>query len=156
LISSAQLGADATSLGPIALPRPSGKMPLLLQAIPFRRSERDGIDRLVFGLLSVLVILVDPEQEHEPSPIDALRLIGLTLAEARIAELVGSGRSRKEAADLLGISEWTAREALKRVFAKLGIFRQSELVKLVYRLSVFAKPHQNLGEVPPKGGRRRI
>jgi DNA-binding CsgD family transcriptional regulator/PAS domain-containing protein len=142
LIASAQLGAEAASLEPLALPRPSGKMPLLLQAIPFRRSDGDGIDRLLFGLRSVLVILVDPEQEHEQSPIAALRLLGLTLAEARIAALVGSSHSRKEAADYLGISEWTAREALKRVFAKLGISRQSELVKLVYRLSVLADRRQ--------------
>jgi DNA-binding CsgD family transcriptional regulator/PAS domain-containing protein len=144
LIASAQLGTEATSLGPLALPRPSGKMPLLLQAIPFRRSDGDGIDRLLFGLPSVLVILVDPEQEHEQNPIAALRLIGLTLAEARIAALVGSGHSRKEAADYLGISEWTAREALKRAFAKLGISRQSELVKLVYRLSILSDRSQNL------------
>jgi DNA-binding CsgD family transcriptional regulator len=119
-------------------------MPLLLQAIPFRRSngDGDGIERLLFGPASVLVILVDPEQEHEQSPIVALRLIGLTLAEARIAALIGSGHSRKEAAEHLGISEWTAREALKRVFAKLGISRQGELVKLVYRLSVLADRRQ--------------
>jgi DNA-binding CsgD family transcriptional regulator len=96
----------------------------------------------LFGLRPVLVILVDPEQEHEQSPIAALRLLGLTLAEARIAALVGSGHSRKEAADHLGISEWTGREALKRVFAKLGISRQGELVKLVYRLSVLADRRQ--------------
>jgi DNA-binding CsgD family transcriptional regulator len=153
LIASAQLGAEATSLGPLALPRPSGKMPLLLQAIPFRRSDGDGIDRLLFGLASVLVILVDPEQEHEQNPIVALRLLGLTRAEARIAALVGSGHSRKEAADYLGISKWNAREALKRVFAKLGISRQSELVKLVCRLSILSD-RRKIFERPPKRGEK--
>ena len=138
LIASAQLGAEASALGPLALPRPGGKMPLLLQAIPIHRSGADAIDRLLFDLPTVLVLVVDPEREREHSPLAALRLIGLTLAEARIAALVGSGHSRREAAEALGISEWTAREALKRVFAKLGISRQSELVKLVYRLSVLA------------------
>jgi DNA-binding CsgD family transcriptional regulator len=142
LIGSAQRGADATVLGPLALPRQNGKQPLLLQAIPFRRSEVDGIDRLLFGLPSVLVLIVDPEHEHVQRPIAALRLLGLTQAEARIAALVGSGHSRKEAAEMLDISEWTAREALKRVFAKLGISRQAELVKLVCRLSVLADVRQ--------------
>jgi DNA-binding CsgD family transcriptional regulator len=140
LIGSAQLGADA--LGPLALPRPSGRLPLLLQAMPFRRSDAGGVDGLLFGLPSVLVMIVDPEQEQEHGPIAALRLLGLTQAEARVAALVGAGHSRKEAAEALGISEWTAREALKRVFAKLGISRQSELVKLIYRLSILADSRQ--------------
>jgi DNA-binding CsgD family transcriptional regulator/PAS domain-containing protein len=142
LIASAQPGVHAQALGPVALPRPSGKSPLLLQAIPLRRPAANAIDRLLFNTPTVFVLIVDPEREHEHSPVAALRLLGLTQAEARIAALVGSGQSRKEAADRLGISEWTARDAVKRAFAKLGISRQSELVKLVYRLSALADPRQ--------------
>jgi DNA-binding CsgD family transcriptional regulator/PAS domain-containing protein len=139
LIASAQAGAKA-ALAPIALARRSARTPLLLQAIPIRRSHADAIDRFLFESPTVLVLIVDPEQEREHDPAAALRLLGLTQAEARIAALVGCGRSRREAAEVLGISEWTARETIKRVFAKLGISRQSELVKLVYRLSVFMEP----------------
>jgi DNA-binding NarL/FixJ family response regulator len=66
--------------------------------------------------------------------------------------LVGSGHSRKEAAEALGISEWTAREALKRVFSKLAISRQSELVKLVYRMAILAERRGTPRQFPPKGG----
>jgi DNA-binding CsgD family transcriptional regulator/PAS domain-containing protein len=135
--------------GPLALPRPSGKKPLLLQAIPMHPAQSaDHIDRFLLSRPTVLVIVVDLEQEQEHSPIEALRLLGLTAAEARIAALVGSGHSRREAAEALGISEWTAREALKRVFSKLDISRQSQLVKIVHRVAVLARPPA----FPPNGG----
>jgi DNA-binding CsgD family transcriptional regulator/PAS domain-containing protein len=153
LIAAVCGGTDGPALGPIALPRPSGKLPLLLQAIPLRPLDRsDEIDRLLFALPTALIMIVDPEQEHEHSPIEALRLLGLTQAEARIAALVGAGHSRREAAEALAISEWTAREALKRVFSKLAISRQSELVKLVHRLAVLAQAPRTARPVPPKGG----
>jgi hypothetical protein len=103
LLASAQEGAQGRTLGPIALPRPSGKRPLLMQAIPIRRSEShaDDIDRLLFGAPTALLLVVDPDDEQEHCPIEALRLLGLTQAEARIAALVGAGHSRREAAEAL-------------------------------------------------------
>jgi DNA-binding CsgD family transcriptional regulator len=61
-------------------------------------------------------------------------LFGLALGEARVAALVGSGLSPREAAGRLGISEETARTALKHVFAKAGVSRQNELAALLGRL----------------------
>ena len=58
----------------------------------------------------------------------------MTLGEARVASLVGAGVPPREAAEKLGISEETARTVLKRVFAKTGISRQSELAGLLTRL----------------------
>jgi DNA-binding CsgD family transcriptional regulator len=62
-------------------------------------------------------------------------VLGVTLGEARIASLIGSGLSPKEAAEKLGITEETARSVLKRVFSKVGVSRQSELAVLIARLS---------------------
>jgi len=153
LIASARAGAEGKALGPVALPRPSGRRPLLVQAIPIRSTNQsDGIDRLLFGAPATLLMVVDLDEEQEHCPIEALRLLGLTLAEARVASLIGAGRSRREAAGALGISEWTAREALKRVFSKLHISRQSELVKLSHRLSVLAETRRRPRRFPPKGG----
>jgi DNA-binding CsgD family transcriptional regulator len=42
----------------------------------------------------------------------------------------------REAAARLGIAEESARTVLKRVFAKIGMSRQSELPALLSRLSV--------------------
>jgi DNA-binding NarL/FixJ family response regulator len=62
---------------------------------------------------ATLVIVIDPEQDGPQAPEQALRLLGLTRAEARLATLIGTGHSRAEAADTLGISEATACDTAK-------------------------------------------
>jgi len=47
---------------------------------------------------------------------------------------VGAGLPPKEAAERLGIAEETARTVLKRVFSKVGVSRQSELVAVLAKL----------------------
>ena len=59
---------------------------------------------------------------------------GLTLGEARIAALVGSGISPRVTAARLALSEETVRSVLKRIFDKLDVSRQAELVELFTRL----------------------
>lgn len=49
---------------------------------------------------------------------------------------MGAGLPPREAASRLGITEETARTTLKRVFAKTGVSRQSELAVLLSRLVV--------------------
>jgi DNA-binding CsgD family transcriptional regulator/PAS domain-containing protein len=126
-------GAATGHLEPIALPRPSGRRPLLMQAIPLRSEPANWS---MPDSAAALVIVIDPEQEGPQAPEQALRLLGLTRSEARLAGLIGTGHSRAEAADALGISESTARDTAKQVYAKLDISRQSELVRLVERLAV--------------------
>ena len=63
-------------------------------------------------------------------------VLGLTLGEARVAALVGSGLAPREASERLGITEETARSVLKRVFSKTGVSRQSELVLLLSKLVI--------------------
>lgn len=120
--------------GPIALPRASGAKPLLAQAIPLAKELEE---QSVAPGRCVLVLLVDPER-GAPAPAKALSLLGLTPAETRLAVLIGAGKSRRDAADVLGISLWTASDALKRIFAKLDISSQSALVRLMDRLEPLA------------------
>jgi DNA-binding CsgD family transcriptional regulator len=63
-------------------------------------------------------------------------VFGVTLGEARVAALIGTGLPPREAAERLGIAEETARNLLKRAFAKIGVSRQSELAALLSRLVV--------------------
>ncbi|MCB1517347.1 MAG: hypothetical protein KDJ19_07005 [Hyphomicrobiaceae bacterium] len=94
-----------------------------------------ALDASVFGKGNAVVFLEDPAAEQESAPVaPALRLLGLTEAEAKIAALVGAGRSPAEAAGDLALSVNTVRSALKLIFDKLGIGRQAELAKIVTRL----------------------
>jgi len=124
--------------GPLALPRSNGKKPLLAQALPLRGRDRFGnLEQRLLPAEGALVLVIDPVQPPT-SAVDGLRLLGLTAAEARLAALVGSGVRRREAADALGVSEWTARTALKHIYSKLDISSSGELVRLVDRVAALA------------------
>jgi DNA-binding CsgD family transcriptional regulator len=116
--------------------------PILVQSITSSR-------RLAIYLLPVLqtdlaeqllthtraIVLVIEQKLDEPADPAIVRdLLGLTLGEARIAAMVGAGVPPKDAAERLGIAEDTARNVLKRVFAKTGVSRQSELAALLARM----------------------
>ncbi|MCW5697104.1 MAG: hypothetical protein KIS96_10290 [Bauldia sp.] len=118
-------GTGAFDLDPIAIERLEGR-PLIVQAMP--------VDRAVAGADAALVLFSDPASGAGGNPTRALQLLGLTPAEARIAALVGSGLSPKEAAAQLGNSEGTVRTTLTQIYQKLDIGRQSELAKIVARL----------------------
>lgn len=59
------------------------------------------------------------------------RRFGLTPAEAALAWEMRHGDGRKAASDRRGISYATARTHLSRVFEKMGISRQAELVRII-------------------------
>jgi DNA-binding CsgD family transcriptional regulator len=127
--------AGASELETVALPRPSGRQPLLVQAIPV---APDTLEWTVPTSAAALVIVVDPEQDRVETPFKELCLLGLTRSEARLAVLIGAGLSRPEAAEMLGISLATASDTAKQIYSKLNLSRRSELVRLVERLAVLA------------------
>jgi DNA-binding CsgD family transcriptional regulator len=128
-----QMPAESEDLGPIALRRASGRPPLLLQAVPVRSAphERKGP--------AALILVLDPAQHPAHDPEKALRLLGLTPSEARLAVLLGTGHPRARAAEMLGISPHTAADTTKQIYSKLGITRQSSLVRLVTRLATLER-----------------
>lgn len=63
------------------------------------------------------------------------RALGLSHAEARLAAHLQEGLSMKEAAEALGVTVNTARNQLKSIFEKLGINRQSDLIRHLTQLS---------------------
>lgn len=136
-IASVLRGApEATELQPIALPRSGGGQKLLVQAIPVGAGPQAA--NLPNGAAALLIV-IDPEKETRRTSDKALRLLGLTPAEARLAAVIGAGHSRAEAAGALGLSELTVSDTVKRIYSKLGISRQSELVRLVERLALLER-----------------
>jgi DNA-binding CsgD family transcriptional regulator/PAS domain-containing protein len=118
---------------PILIRRPNSQRPLVTYILPVRNSQDDAIAQfLVSG--KAIVLVIDPEPSEPPDPAIVRDILGLTLSEARLAALVGTGVSPREAAETLQISENTARSALKRIFEKVGVSRQSELSALLTRL----------------------
>jgi DNA-binding NarL/FixJ family response regulator len=58
---------------------------------------------------------------------------GLTVRDIQVLELLSDGKSNKEVAVALGISEETVKSHLKRLFEKLGVSDRTEAVALALR-----------------------
>lgn len=63
-----------------------------------------------------------------------LQALGLTVAERRLAQQLLAGKSLAAAAEENNLTIATARSYLKRIFAKTGIHRQSQLITLYHTL----------------------
>jgi DNA-binding CsgD family transcriptional regulator len=59
------------------------------------------------------------------------KIYGLTPAELRVLLAMSPGLGIKEAADILGIGETTAKTHLQRIFSKTGTSKQTELTILL-------------------------
>jgi DNA-binding CsgD family transcriptional regulator len=75
-----------------------------------------------------------PSPARRPADCDQLKLqtvFALSPAQARLAALLFDGRSVKDAAHELGITEGSARQYLKKVFEKTGARRQLDLIRVI-------------------------
>lgn len=124
-------GGDEGELGgAFRITRPSGRAPLIVLVIPLPPPAFSLIAAFDGGT-RVLVEIMDP---HLPVDVRAEQLAmaaGLTVAEQRVAALVGSGLKAPEVARALGVSLPTVKTHLSRCFDKTGIRSQTELARLV-------------------------
>jgi len=108
--------------------------------------SRDGYQRPLHVLVSPLrtealylgkaiptaiIFITDPERKPWMPTEWLQQLYGLTPAEARLAQLLASGSSLKEASEQLKVAVSTVRSQLNSVFAKTNTNRQSELMQLL-------------------------
>ncbi|HQS96970.1 MAG TPA: helix-turn-helix transcriptional regulator [Novosphingobium sp.] len=88
------------------------------------------------GAGALALFLARPGPEAHTDPQSLRDLLGLTMAEARLAAVLGEGLSLVEAAQRLGIAHNTAKVQLRAVFAKTGVRRQAQLVALMGSLGL--------------------
>jgi DNA-binding CsgD family transcriptional regulator len=105
--------------------RPSGKRPYLIHVLPFSPTTEN------MSGARALVVLVDPEQQREPSTQLLRRVYGLTNAEADVALRVLRGDGLKPICEELSLSMATVKTHLQHVFDKTDTHRQAELVRLL-------------------------
>lgn len=102
---------------------------LSLQASPARGAAGRYLPRQPLALLTATTL-----QPNDPVSHDALRqLYGCTPSEARLVMGLVSGLTLRAAALAAGTSYETARTTLKRVFIKVGVQSQSQLVARLLR-----------------------
>lgn len=91
------------------------------------------IGRLQCGGTQYLVFDAEEYAEDDDSIPASAAVDILTRRELQIAVLIGEGKSDKEIARRLGISGYTVREHIRRIFAKLNIGRRAAIVSYVLR-----------------------
>lgn len=111
------------------LPRPSGRPDLGVVVRPVPTSAwSEGQSSPTIALF-----ISDPEQEFSTSQQALSELFNLTKAESALALLLTRGLTLAEASEQLFISQHTARAQLKSIFAKTGVTRQAELIRLMVK-----------------------
>jgi DNA-binding CsgD family transcriptional regulator/PAS domain-containing protein len=110
-----------------ALRRPQNRPPLLVQAQPLRLNGRwDPAGRIV--------LLIDVDPPRPPSPDRLAALFDLTAAEARLWADLATGATLADIALRRRVSVNTLRVQLARVFNKVGVHRQADLVRRAMEL----------------------
>jgi len=115
--------------GSLALTSPDRRLPLSVLVTPLR-SERTP---MFMGEPGVLVCVTDLEA-GEALPAQRMRdLFGLSRAETRVAMALFEGLDPRGAGERLGLSFYTVRGHLARIFEKTQTHGQVELARLMMR-----------------------
>ncbi len=94
-------------------------------------------------LLQALRVVLDggvylPEARSVGQPAKRARLsvserYGLTAAQGRVLELLGAGKSNRDIADLLGVSEGTVKVHVTAIFRALGVSSRAQALVIISR-----------------------
>ena len=128
-IIMAQQSGKASVVRALRVPRPAGgsDLGLVIRPVPTTQwSEGQSSP-------CAAVFISDPDLQQPASQQILGDLFELTPAEANLAMLLARGLSLAEVSNAQNISQHTARAQLKSIFAKTGVSRQAELVRLVLK-----------------------
>jgi DNA-binding CsgD family transcriptional regulator len=101
---------------------------LVATILPLSRGERRNI---CGAFEATAAIFVQDPFVAPPFPGEAFaKLYGLTCSELRVLLAIAPGLSVKEAAEVLGIGETTAKTHLQHIYSKTGTSKQTELMHL--------------------------
>ncbi len=128
-ILKAQLRGETAVVRALRVPRSAGRADLGLVIKPIPASQWSE------GQSSpcAAVFVSDPDLQESTSRQILGELFALTPAEANLATLLARGLSLAQVSSAQDISQHTARAQLKSIFAKTGVSRQAELVRLVLK-----------------------
>lgn len=146
LIQVATEGACTSSVLRIAR---ADVKPLLLVVQPV---QGDGLG---IPQAAALVFFTDLNQTHKSDPILLQELFAFSPTESKIAGLLMEGYAMEHISAELAITENTARNHLKSLFAKTQTKKQAELLRMLLCSPAFLrfKPHRSREALAPVSGR---
>ena len=117
--------------------RPATDAPgFALHVNPVGSRETDLLSRRI----AALVLVVDRARLPLADRKLVREVLGLTPIEAKVATWLAQGRRVRDIAAITGRSENTIRWHIRQIFQKLGIRRQTDLVRMVLSLADAARP----------------
>ena len=108
--------------------------PLVVHAKPVSVPQPDYGARHV----AALVLIVEPGRRNNIGPELVATLLGLTPAESRVAVSLAAGKSVRDIAETIGVTERTIYWHLRQIYQKHSISRQADLVRLVWSFAELA------------------
>ncbi|MCF3932557.1 helix-turn-helix transcriptional regulator [Acuticoccus sp. M5D2P5] len=118
---------------PITLSSKDGDERIVVWSAPLVGHSADGLGLDAPGR-HVLLLAQPLSDQQRIDPTVIRSVYALTTGEARLASVLAAGRTVKEAAIELGLAESTARLVLNRIFKKMGVHRQPDLVARILEL----------------------
>jgi DNA-binding CsgD family transcriptional regulator/PAS domain-containing protein len=100
---------------------------LLVKSMPLKDRYQTDVSP------SVIIYVGDSAQRNLAQEGFIAQLFGLTPTEAFLATLLADGLTLAEAAVKLGVTGNTVRSYAKKIFAKTGVGRQADLVRLILK-----------------------
>ena len=101
------------------------------------RLRAEPLVREVTALASRARLTLEPDQADMPAPeVDEAAALGLTPREREVLALVAFGRTNRQIADELFISENTAGVHVSNILGKLDVKGRGEAAALAYRLGL--------------------
>ncbi len=111
--------------------------------------SRSGAPHLAEVQQTRLMLFVASRTSHALSEQGLSNLYGLTPAEARLTQKMALGCTLDESAAMLAISKNTAKSQLTRVFGKIGVKRQTEMMQAIYASPLWLQTdHKHSAEMP--------
>lgn len=125
--SAVSLSTKATmSAGGAMLVSRRTRLPLHVVISPVRNTRLR-----TFQKIAAVAFVNDPLRSQRPVEAVLRQLYGLTSAECRVALLLSDVHSPRAIAERIGVTENTVRSQIKSIYAKTGVRRQSELIRLL-------------------------
>jgi DNA-binding CsgD family transcriptional regulator/Fe-S cluster biosynthesis and repair protein YggX len=129
-ISSTITGEAAVPVEGFTIALPAGdNTGLVATILPLDRGQRRKVSGPFAAAAAIFV--QDPVTVPVLPGVALAKIYGLTPAELRVLLAMSPGLGVKEAADILGIGETTAKTHLQHIFSKTGTSKQAELMILL-------------------------
>jgi DNA-binding NarL/FixJ family response regulator len=102
-----------------------------------------GVELAIYERPLAMILVADPDT-RAPSEMDLAEFFGLSPAERRVAAALLAGKKLREVAADSGVQITTARTQLSSILRKVGVTRQTELIRVLSHIPVIPAS-------PPRG-----